>query len=41
MKNKYLNEAIIGNKQIVASYTKKGELLRLYYQSPDYRQFIE
>lgn len=38
---KYFNDAIIGNKNITASYTKKGELLRLYYQQPDYRQFID
>jgi oligosaccharide amylase len=41
MRNKYLNDAIIGNKKIVASYTKKGELLRLYYPAPDNRQFID
>jgi oligosaccharide amylase len=41
MQNKYLNDAIIGNKKIVASYTKKGELLRLYYPAPDNRQFID
>ena len=38
---KYFNDAIIGNKNIVASFSKKGELLRLTYPSPDYRQFIE
>lgn len=37
---KYLNDAIIGNKQITASYSRNGELLRLFYKSPDYRQFI-
>lgn len=41
MRTKYLNDAIIGNKQMVASYTNKGELLRLYYTSPDYKQFID
>lgn len=41
MKTKYLNDAIIGNKQIVASYSKTGELLRLFYSSPDYRQFFD
>lgn len=41
MKTKYLNDAIIGNKKIVASFTKKGELLRAYYPSPDYRQIID
>ena len=41
MKQKYLNDAVIGNKQMVASYNNKGELLRLFYSSPDYRQFID
>ena len=27
MENKYLNEAIIGNKKMLATYTAKGELL--------------
>ncbi|MBQ2917421.1 MAG: hypothetical protein IJE59_04580 [Clostridia bacterium] len=39
--NKYYNDAIIGNKEIVASFTKKGELIRLYYPNRDYRQFID
>lgn len=41
METKYFNDAIIGNKQITASFSKSGELLRLLYQAPDYRQFIE
>lgn len=41
MKEKYLNDAIIGNKQMIASFDKTGELLRLYNNAPDYRQFIE
>ncbi|MBO5479267.1 MAG: hypothetical protein J6A04_06250 [Clostridia bacterium] len=41
MQKKYLNDAIIGNKKLVASYTRKGELLRLYYPAPDNRQFID
>lgn len=39
--NKYYNEAIIGNKNIVASFSKKGEMLRLFYPTRDYKQFIE
>lgn len=39
--NKYFNDAVIGNGTISASYTKRGELLRLYYPSIDYRQFID
>lgn len=38
---KYFNDAVIGNKNIVVSYNKKGELLRLFYPTTDYRQFID
>ena len=38
---KYFNDAIIGNKSMLASYTKKGELIRLFYPNTDYRQFID
>ena len=41
MKKNYYNDAFIGNKNITASYSKYGELLRLYYPSPDYRQYSE
>ena len=41
MKTKYFNDAIIGNKNIKATYSKKGELLRLYYPNIDFRQFID
>ena len=41
MKNKFNNDAIIGGKNITASYTKKGELLRLMYPYPDFRNFID
>ena len=37
---KYLNEAIIGNKNILATYTLKGELQRMYYPTKDNRQYI-
>ncbi len=40
MSNKYLNEAIIGNKNLLATYTSKGELLRIYYPNKDNRQYI-
>ena len=40
MENKYLNEAIIGNKKMLATYTAKGELQRLYFPSRDNRQYI-
>lgn len=38
---KYYNDAIIGNTNIIASYTKKGELIRLYYPNRDYKQIID
>ena len=41
MDNKYLNEAIIGNKQMLATFTSKGELQRLYFPSKDNRQYID
>lgn len=41
MKNKYFNYAVIGNKNMVASFSEKGELLRLYYPQTDYKQFID
>lgn len=37
---KYYNEAIIGNKNIVASFSDKGELLRLLYPNRDFKQFV-
>ena len=37
---KYFNEALIGNKEILATFTRKGELQRMYYPSKDYRQLI-
>lgn len=40
MDNKYLNEAIIGNKKMLATFTAKGELQRLYFPSKDNRQYI-
>ena len=41
MKTKYFNYAIIGNKNLKATFSKKGELLRLYYPNIDFRQFID
>ena len=40
MENKYLNEAIIGNKKMTATYTAKGELQRIYFPNKDNRQYI-
>ena len=39
--SKFYNNGIIGNKNIVASYTKFGELQRLCFPKIDGRQFIE
>lgn len=38
--NKNLNDAIIGNDKITASFNKHGSLLRLFYPTPDYKNFI-
>lgn len=38
---KYYNDAIIGNQNILASFTKQGELLRLLYPTRDYKQMID
>ena len=37
---KYLNEAIIGNKNILATFSGKGEMLRLSYPNRDNRQYL-
>ena len=39
--DKYSNNAIIGNKNIVASYSEQGELKRFCYPYIDGRQFID
>jgi len=41
MKNKYNNDAIIGGGNITASFTEKGELLRVMYPAPDFRNWID
>jgi len=41
MEKKYFNDAVIGNENITASISKKGELLRLCYPQTDYKQYIE
>lgn len=40
MQSKYYNEAIIGNKKMIATYTSKGEIQRMYFPSRDSRQYI-
>ena len=41
MINKYFNDGIVGNRRVTASFSKTGELLRLYSGSVDYKQFVE
>ena len=41
MKQKYFNDGIVGNGKVTASFSKTGELLRLFYGAIDYKQFIE
>ena len=40
MENKYLNEAIIGNKNMIATFTSKGEMQRIYFPNRENRQYI-
>jgi glucoamylase len=41
MNTKFFNNAIIGNKNIKATFSDKGELLRAYYPNVDFNQFID
>lgn len=41
MENKYFNEAIIGNKNMIATLTAKGEIQRIYCPGKDFRQYID
>ena len=41
MRNKYFNDAIVGNSRMTVSLSKTGEILRLFYPSVDYMQFFE
>ena len=38
---KYLNEAIIGNKSMLATFSGTGEMLRLSYPNRDNRQYLK
>ena len=38
---KYLNEAIIGNKNMLVTFSGSGEMLRLSYPNKDNRQYIK
>ena len=37
---KYFNEAIVGNQKMIATFTAKGEMQRLYFPCKDNRQYI-
>ena len=39
--SKFCNSAIIGNKELVASFSNKGELLRVCFPQVDGRQFVD
>lgn len=39
--SKYLNDAIVGNRKLTASFSKKGELLRFTFPIINYRQMID
>lgn len=41
MNPKFFNDAIIGNKNIKATFSNKGELLRAYYPNVDFKQFVD
>lgn len=41
MENKYFNDAMIGNKNMLATFTEKGEMQRIYFPSKDNRQYID
>lgn len=41
MHTKYFNDGVVGNKKIKASFTKSGEMLRMFYGSADYKQFVD
>ena len=41
MREKYFNDAVIGNNKVTASFTKTGEMIRLFYGYADYKQFLE
>lgn len=41
MRTKYFNDGIVGNRKIKASFTKSGEMIRMFYGAADYKQFVE
>ena len=41
MRTKYFNDGVIGNEKVTASFSERGELLRLFYGSADFKQFVD
>lgn len=41
MENKYYNEAMIGNKNMLVTFTSNGEMQRIYFPSKDNRQYLD
>ena len=41
MNTKFFNDAVIGNKNIKATFSDRGEMLRIYYPNVDYKQFVD
>ena len=41
MRTKYFNDGVVGNKKIKASFTKSGEMIRMFYGAADYKQFVD
>ena len=41
MSNKFFNDAVIGNKNVRTTFSSTGELLRSYYPSVDFKQFVD
>ena len=41
MSNKFFNDAVIGNKNVRTTFSSTGELLRAYYPSVDFKQFVD
>ena len=37
---KYFNEALIGNNKMLVTFTRNGEIQRMYYPAKDNRQYI-
>lgn len=38
---KYYNEAIIGNRNMLATFTEKGEMQRIYFPCKDKKQYVD